>query len=253
MCGRATLTTPGDELREQLGLLVVPTLVPRFNIAPSQPIALIRTPGVLSFGAFGLTSVPGRPGRTINLRGESLPNVPSYRDSFQHRRCLVVVDGFFEWRPQDSSAAAQRDLFAGAEDKATRRKAKPKTQAFHVRRSDRKAFTLAAVWSPLPGAAPDNGQEVECAIITGVAAGVVARLHDRMPVIVAPSAREVWLSSPEAAPGATSTRAAKALLEKETVSLGAVDLVAIPVGARVGNPAFDDEEVLRPVRGSEPI
>ncbi len=124
MCGRATLTSPGDELREQLGLDVVPTVVPRFNIAPSQPIAVIKTPRILSFAAFGLSSFTGKPGRTINLRAESLPNIPAYRDAFKHHRCLVVVDGFFEWRIVGEEEPRQKGLTPrGAHGRAGRRRA----------------------------------------------------------------------------------------------------------------------------------
>ncbi len=240
MCGRATLTTPGDELREQLGLDVVPTMVPRFNIAPSQPIAVITTPRILSFAAFGLSSLTGRPGRTINLRGESLPNVPAYRDAFQRHRCLVVVDGFFEWR--DVPATPAQGALFGDVVPARGKKGKPRKplkQAFHIRRADHAPFTLAGVWAVKADAEPAN----ECAIVTGAAAGVVAGLHDRMPVIVAPAARGVWLSGAEIEPGRD---ALLHLLSRQTVAASAADLVAVQVGERVNSAAFDDEEVLRP-------
>ncbi len=239
MCGRATLTTPGDELREQLGLDVVPTMVPRFNIAPSQSIAVITTPRILSFAAFGISTFTGKPGRTINLRAESLPNVPAYRNAFQRHRCLVVVDGFFEWRDVPATTA-QGALFGDATPKRARGKSKkPLKQAFHIRRADHAPFTLAGVWAAKPGAEPAN----ECAIVTGAAAGVLADLHDRMPVIVAPAARDVWLSGTAVDPGRD---ALVHLLSRQTVAAGAAGLVAVPVGERVNSAAFDDEEVLRP-------
>lgn len=240
MCGRATLTTPGDELREQLDLDGVPTLVPRFNIAPSQPIAVIREPRVLSFAGFGLSGFQGKPGRTINLRAESLPNAPAYREAFGQHRCLVVVDGFFEWKPLQEPPAPQGALFGDSGSAAQgRKKAKPPKQAYLIRRSDGRAFTLAAVWAKGPTPANDG---VECAIVTGPAAGVLRDMHDRMPVIIPPEARDVWLSGTEA----PSRERLKALLSRDAVATGATDLFAIAVGPRVGNPAFDDEEVLRP-------
>ena len=241
MCGRATLTTPGDELREQLGLDVVPTMVPRFNIAPSQPLPIIKTPGVLSFAAFGLSSFTNRPGRTVNLRAESLPNLPAYRDAFARRRCLVVVDGFFEWRDVHAEPSQAR-LFGDDAKHSKRKAAKQEKQAFHIRRADRAPFTLAGVWTEKPGADSAN-DVVECAIVTGAAAGVVSELHDRMPAIVAAAARGVWLS---AADGAPERDALRRLLSRDAIAAGAADLVAIPVGPRVNSPAFDDEEVLTP-------
>jgi len=251
MCGRATLTTPGDELREQLDLDVVPTMVPRFNIAPSQPIAIIKTPRILSFAAFGLSAFTGKPGRTINLRAESLPNVPAYREAFQRHRCLVVVDGFFEWK-EVPDAEAQGALFSDAKSGKSKTK-KPKKQPFVIRRTDGGVFTLAAVWAPIAGRSPANDDAVECAIVTGAAAGVVADMHDRMPVIVPPDARDIWLSgAPE--PGermdASTRDRLRALLAKDAVALQAADLVATALGPRVNNAAFDDEEVLRPADGA---
>jgi putative SOS response-associated peptidase YedK len=254
MCGRATLTTPGDELREQLDLDVVPTMVPRFNIAPSQPIAIIRTPRILSFAAFGLSAFTGKPGRTINLRAESLPNVPAYREAFQRHRCLVVVDGFFEWKELPDLPTPQAGLFADAKPKSKAKK--PKKQPFLIRRTDGAAFTLAAVWAPIAGRSPANDDAVECAIVTGAAAGVVAEMHDRMPVIVPASAREIWLSGADDPPGrmeASTRDRVKALLAKDAVSSGAAELVATAVGPRVNNAAYDDEEVLRPADGASHV
>jgi putative SOS response-associated peptidase YedK len=99
MCGRATLSTSPEDLREAFGLRELPELPPRFNIAPTQPIAVIREPHRLELLRWGLL-LPGghRQGaRGINVRVESVARAPAYRESFRKRRCLVIVDGFFEW------------------------------------------------------------------------------------------------------------------------------------------------------------
>ena len=99
MCGRATLSTPPEDLRELFGLDELPELPPRFNIAPTQPIAVIRDPHRLELLRWGLI-LPGghRHGaQGINARAETVARAPAYRDSVRRRRCLVIVGGFFEW------------------------------------------------------------------------------------------------------------------------------------------------------------
>jgi putative SOS response-associated peptidase YedK len=103
MCGRATLSTPSDELRDIFALDDLPELPPRFNIAPTQPIAVIREPHHLELLRWGLV-LPGaqrRGAQGINVRVESVARAPAYRESFRKRRCLVIVTGFFEWRRRD--------------------------------------------------------------------------------------------------------------------------------------------------------
>jgi putative SOS response-associated peptidase YedK len=157
MCGRATLKTPLSELRRLLGLQgELPLLVPRFNIAPSQPLPIIRTPHHLELLRWGLPTA-ARP--MINVRAETVARAPQYRDSFRLRRCLVIVDGFYEWQ------------------RVGKRK-----QPFYLRREDGQPFALGGIW---------DGEG--CAVITAPARGVAAELHDRMPVLLPPDAYERWL------------------------------------------------------------
>src|ERR1700722_6772791 len=117
MCGRAALSTSPEELREFFGLDATPELPRRFNIAPTQPIAVIRKPNHLELLRWGLLSVKHG---GINVRVETVARAPAYRNSFRHRRCLVIVDGFFEWRRREKEK-----------------------QPFFVRRNDGKPFALA--------------------------------------------------------------------------------------------------------------
>lgn len=162
MCGRATLSTPEQELRKLFKLREIPLLNPRFNIAPSEDLAVVREPHKLELVRWGLSTV-GKT-RGVNVRAESVARAPQYRESFRRRRCLVLVDGFYEWQ---------------------RRSGRGK-QPFLVHRADGKAFALAGIW-----------RDDECAIITGPAEGVVKELHDRMPIVIRPDGYERWLNHDE--------------------------------------------------------
>ncbi len=217
MCGRATLSTPSDELREVFGLDGVPELPPRFNIAPTQSIAVIRQPHRLELLRWGLT-LPGphRHGaQRINVRVESVARAPAYRESFRKRRCLVIVDGFFEWMRRDKAKLP-----------------------FFVRRQDGKPFALAGIWESSTRA---DGESVDsCAVITGEAQGVVVGLHDRMPLIVPTVGYARWVDP--------SGRDLADLLVPS-----AAGLVTYPVSTLVNSPANDDARCIEPVaEGSEP-
>jgi putative SOS response-associated peptidase YedK len=145
MCGRATLTSSPEELREVFDLEEAPTLAPRFNIAPSQPLPIIRTPGKLEFLPWGT-----KERRVINVRLRSATTKPA-------SRCLVVVDGFYEWR---------------AEDK----------QPFYFHRVDKKPFALG-------GVIMGKGS----AIVTTEPLPGIVEVHDRMPLILSKKDWSAWL------------------------------------------------------------
>jgi putative SOS response-associated peptidase YedK len=170
MCGRTTLVTPAADLRQAFGLDEVAELPPRYNIAPTQPIAVIRQPRRLEQLRWGLM-LPDASARGpgINVRVETVAHAPAYRDAFRQRRCLVIVDGFYEWQRREKLR-----------------------QPFAIRRADGRPFALAGIWSAY---ATSDGEGVDCcAIITGPATGVVAPLHDRMPLLVPPAAHGPWLA-----------------------------------------------------------
>src|SRR5215472_9933854 len=172
MCGRATLTASGDDLREAFDLAETPSFPARFNIAPTQPIAVIRSPRRLEWLRWGLVPPWARDvregNRFINARVETAPTLPVYRDAFASQRCLVVVDGFYEWRGKG-----------------------PGRRPFHLRRPDKKPFALAGLWARWVSR---DGEVVEsCTVLTTDAKGVVADLHDRMPVVLEPGFYGAWL------------------------------------------------------------
>ncbi len=225
MCGRATLTTGADDLREFFGLEETPELPPRYNIAPTQPIAVIREPRRLEFLRWGLSLSGGQRhgAQGINVRVETVARAPAYRDSFRRRRCLVVVDGFYEWR-----------------------KAEKARQPFLVRQGDKRPFALAGIWDR---AVTSDGEVVDaCAIVTGDARGVVAELHDRMPLVVPRESYDLWLS--------TDAKAGELL---ELIAPRETGFVSQPVSNLVNSPANDDPRVLEPAaeapepRGTLPL
>jgi putative SOS response-associated peptidase YedK len=209
MCGRASLTVDPDELREAFGLTDVPAAMPpRYNMAPSQPLPIIREAGRLELMRWGLPK-HGH-GLGVNVRVETVARAPAYRESFWHRRCLVVVDGFYEWTHQGKTK-----------------------QPFRVSRPDGKPFALAGIWQHTT---TDDGEIVDaCAIITGAANGVVAPLHDRMPLMVPSRGYDRWLSHEAGTPE---------LLQ--LVETDASALISYPVNPIVNSAQNDDPRCIEP-------
>jgi putative SOS response-associated peptidase YedK len=183
VCGRFTLTLPPDLLAEAFDLDDVPPLEARYNIAPTQPVAVVRKlrpggPRQLDLLRWGLTRAATqgarRGGPVINLRSESVATRSAFRDAFRRRRCLVPADGFYEWAPGRGGR-----------------------QAFHISRKDGRPLGLAALWEP----AVAGGAPASCVILTTDPNELIRPIHDRMPVIVDSADYERWLA-PEAADSA---------------------------------------------------
>src|SRR6516164_2239144 len=107
MCGRFTLRSSGQAVAEAFGLPEVPDLLPRFNVAPGQTVAVVRQQPAakgreLAFLRWGLVPAwaddPSIGDRLANARSEMAATKPSFRRAFRSRRCLVVADGFYEWQ-----------------------------------------------------------------------------------------------------------------------------------------------------------
>lgn len=209
MCGRASLSVDPEELREIFDLNETPELPPRYNIAPSQPIAVIRTPHHLELLRWG---APHGSGLGINVRVESVARAPGYRDSFWHRRCLVVVSSFYEWKKTE--------------------KAK---QPYVVCREDRKPFALGGIWAHM---ATSDGEVIDvCSILTGPPKGVVAELHDRMPLVISHERYAMWL--------AQESRKADLMPALATDANG---LIAYPVSSFVNSASNDGPECIEPMK-----
>ncbi|QUW01675.1 SOS response-associated peptidase [Chloracidobacterium sp. MS 40/45] len=175
MCGRYTLTTPQESLLTRFGLTAVQVAVhPRYNIAPTQPVAVVfdDAPDTLSSARWGLLpawqkDTSGPP--LINARAETLRAKPSFRESFRQRRCWVLCDGFYEWRKnQDGTRTPFRAIL-----------------------KDGGPFALAGLWDERP--APDGSVRRSCTVVTTQANPLLASVHERMPVILPPEDERRWL------------------------------------------------------------
>ncbi len=160
MCGRFTLKSPGRIKFDRADRSSLPSLVPRYNIAPSQNVLVAANFGneldlrYLVWGRIPSWSKDGK--GFINARSETIVDKPSFSESFQRRRCLIPADGFYEW--QRSGKIAQPYFF-------------------HMR--DESPFAFAGIWDEWQG---DGKVIASCAIITTKASELLASIHNRMPV-----------------------------------------------------------------------
>ena len=187
MCGRFTLRTPLNLLTEHFLFSVSPdiSLPQKYNIAPTHSVATLTAPHgqrQLHWMHWGL--IPSwskdfsRASRMINARSETLHEKPSFRQAFQKRRCLILADGYYEWRSSGT-------------DK----------QPFFIHRSDHKPFALAGLWESWTPrqTSMEAGQDTpqpwySTTIITTAANALAASIHHRMPVILNPNDYDRWLA-----------------------------------------------------------
>jgi putative SOS response-associated peptidase YedK len=113
MCGRFTLAAPGEALADEFDLPEVPEVAPRYNIAPTQPVLVVRAGPDgrrTEWMKWGIAFPPGkgrRPPLLINARAETLGERPAWKDALWRRRCLVPADGFYEWKGDDGGACTE--------------------------------------------------------------------------------------------------------------------------------------------------
>ena len=173
MCGRYVIKTPPGLMRDMFGYAEQPNFPPRYNVAPTQPIPVVRTDaGRRSFALvrWGLIPAWVKDPRgfslLINARAESVLDKPAFRNAMRRRRCLIPADGFYEWK-QDGTH--RRPFYAAG----------------------RGLLAFAGLWEPWIG---PNGEEMETAcIVTTTANRMLRPLHDRMPVVIPPQAFDLWL------------------------------------------------------------
>jgi len=177
MCGRFTLTINPADLRDTFNDYIFPSQFgPRFNIAPSQPVLAIPNDekNTADFFVWGLIPMwakdPSIGSRLINARGETVAEKPSFRGSFKYKRCLILADGFYEWKTTNGK--------------------KSKTPYF-IHMKNRKPFAFAGLWDVWEG--PDGSNIKTCTIITTEPNELMEHLHNRMPVILHPRDYAKWL------------------------------------------------------------
>lgn len=218
MCGRFNQTASGDEVAEAFALDEVPQLAPRYNIAPTQPVAVIgiqpktgrRGLALLTWGLVPSDALGGERG-FINARAETAAEKPSFSEAFARRRCLIPATGFYEWQKLDAK----------------------RRQPWLIRLATGHVFAFAGLWEPSTA----QGGTPTCTILTTGPNEVARPIHDRMPVILPPVDYARWLD-----PGVTSAEALRPLLGP----FPAAAMTAFPVSTRVNNPAFDDPACMAP-------
>ncbi len=219
MCGRFTLTSSPQRLRDRFRLAAAPEeLPPRYNIAPSQEVLVIpnRSRRLLRPARWGLipywAADPSIGHRMINARAETLTTRNAFRDALARRRCVIPADGFYEWRRSGRTR-----------------------QPFLVAAPDGTPLALAGLWDLWQP--PDGARIASFTIITTPANGIVAPIHDRMPAVLDDAALERWLDPAFADPAALTALLAPA---------ADAALTARAVSTWVNSPDHDDPQCLAP-------
>jgi len=225
MCGRFSLTATAEEIIEHFSGVTIPpgadTQAPRYNIAPSQPIAVIPNTDQrrLDYFVWGLipfwSKDPKIGNRMINARGETLSEKPSFKAPYKYRRCLVLSSGFYEWQklPGNSTKVPH-----------------------HIRLKSGKPFAFAGLWDRWN--ASDGSEILSATIITTQPNDFIKPIHNRMPVILPPSSFESWLNPNEIAPGT---------LDDLLVPYPSEEMEAFPVSTFVNSPRNDSPKCIQPL------
>lgn len=182
MCGRFTLRTAATVLAKQFGLSMqldlLDDLKPRYNIAPSQQVLAVRDamPGKREPVWFRWGLIPSWADdpkiayNLINARADTVHSKPSFRSAFKQRRCLVLADGYYEWKKLDSKSK----------------------QPYYFQRADGASFAFAGLWEHW---SKEKEPVESCTLITTEPNTMAATVHDRMPVILHEREYDTWLSS----------------------------------------------------------
>ncbi len=222
MCGRFTLTVDTAQLQEAFPWVQVDTQVaPRFNIAPTQPVAVVPNDGKNKLDYFNWGLIPSWAkdpeigSRLINARADTVAEKPSFRAAFRRRRCLIFASGFYEWMQEPGK--------------------KTKTPMY-IRLRSGEPFGFAGLWEIWNS--PDGSQIYSCTIITTEPNELLQPVHNRMPVILPKDAHPVWLESGDANP-----LHLQSLLKPYPTS----EMEAFPVSRLVNSPDYDVPDCILPV------
>ncbi|QFU15856.1 SOS response-associated peptidase [Microvirga thermotolerans] len=225
MCGRYAITLPPEAYRALFGYPEQPNFPPRYNVAPTQPVPVVLQErgerhfrlvrwGFLPSWAKDPKDFP----LVINARGETLETKPTFKAALKRRRCIFLADGFYEWQRHGREKAP-----------------------FLIRLRDRGPMPLAGLWETYTD--PAGGEIDTAAIVTTDANGVLAAIHDRMPVILSREDIPAWLD-------VSDEDTAKAMRLVRPCPEAWVDMV--PVSRRVNKVENDDPGVQEPLPAPEP-
>jgi putative SOS response-associated peptidase YedK len=224
VCGRYSLATPDPgSLRARFPIGESIEVQTRYNVAPGDEVLAVTTDregrprgDMLRWGLVpSWAKSPDTGLKMINARLETATEKPAFRRSFERFRCLIVADGFYEWRRGPSQTGAPK-------------------QPFHITRTDAQPFAFAGLWSIWH--AEDGDTLRTCTILTTAANDAIASLHDRMPVILDPGAESAWLDL--ATP--------RSELREILLGLPAASTGVTEVGFAVNDARYDGPECLAP-------
>ena len=225
MCGRYAFFSPAEAVKRTFALDDFPVMEPRYNIAPTQPVPVLREiePGrrevaMLHWGLIPSWAREKSVGnRMINARAETLAERPAFRVAFRRRRCVVLADGWYEWQ---AVASGKQPWFIHSRDGAP--------------------MGLAALWESWRD--PAGGEPVDsCAIVTTDALGPLADIHHRMPAVLPAAQLELWLDP------------RRQDVAELSGMLGPRDPAAFsarPVGRRVNDPRNQGSELIEAATGA---
>jgi putative SOS response-associated peptidase YedK len=256
MCGRATLSSPAEDVAEIFDALPIEIGPPRFNVAPTQPVVTVRAssstsskaskPHELTMMRWGLIPWWAKAdeakkiaSKCIQARAETVQSSAAFRDAFKRHRCLVVFDGFFEWKTLPDGRRIPH----------------------HIRKTNHEPFAVAGVWDSwrprkeqkdeaedsahVEGKDVDLGPNKEgitsCAVLTTASVGSIRQLHNRMPLILPANEWSTWLEGSE--------EDAARLLEFASPRHAdhAREMLVIPVSTWVNSVKHDDPKCIEPV------
>ncbi|MBD1843316.1 SOS response-associated peptidase [Cyanobacteria bacterium FACHB-63] len=214
MCGRFTQTHLAEAIAQTFDLDEIPNWQPRYNIAPTQSIGAIVEPHHFKLLRWGLIPAWAKDAtianKLINARAETVSEKPSFRDAFKRRRCLIVADGYYEWKKQPG-----------------------RKQPFYFQRENHQPFAFAGLWERWNS--PDGETVETCTIITTEANELAATVHDRMPVILSEDEYDRWLDP--------SFKSAQSLLHP----YASADMRSYPVPLTVNSPTHDAPDCIAPL------
>jgi len=267
MCGRYTLTDPGDELIRHFQLSGLPAeYTPRYNIAPTQPVLAVidadgRRAGMLRWGLIpGWAKDPAIGNRMINARAETLVEKPAFRSAFRRRRCLIPADGFYEWKTvsgrkqpyrivrKDGGVFAFAGLWeswrppGGADAAGRAQAADPADAADGAGAAGPAGAAGGRTGVSASDGAGDAGRDgpviYTCTIITTDANETLQPIHHRMPVILSPEDYDLWLDRDIDDP-----EVLRPLLRPSPAG----ELRAYPVSTYVNNPRNEGPDCIAPL------
>ncbi len=221
MCGRFTLQIPPELLAEIFGLLEIPVFPARYNIAPTQQVAVVRSTGNdhnrLDFLRWGLipswAKDPSIGSRMINARSETVHEKPAFRHGIKFSRCIVVASGFYEWKEEDKRKVP-----------------------LYVRLKDGSPMCFAGLWDHWKS---PEGENIEsCTILTTSSNRLISTLHDRMPVILHREEYPLWLDRE-----VTDPEKLKQLYQPYPAD----PMEMYPVSPLVNSPHNESPELIKPI------